>query len=169
MMNKLSYSWPDSTLSCEKTSLPDATKQETAQTKDKPSNCTEGQENCTKDEPDVTNHTESQQDSTETFQTNTSSRPEGEEGSKKSTSDDGGIVVASSNSKEIPECEESEEEKIQELMGRSDTAVIFPEPVSDHEEQEENGKSRYVWVVLFNEPVFRNLCCIIIGKISSIR
>ena len=29
---------------------------------------------------------------------------------------------------------ETEEEKIQALMGRSDTAVIFPEPVSDHEE-----------------------------------
>ncbi|KAK2145695.1 hypothetical protein LSH36_662g02038 [Paralvinella palmiformis] len=31
-------------------------------------------------------------------------------------------------------CTETEEEKIQELMSRSDTAVIFPEPVSDHEE-----------------------------------
>lgn len=35
--------------------------------------------------------------------------------------------------------EESEEEKIQELMGRSDTAVIFPEPVSDQEDNIVNG------------------------------
>ena len=32
----------------------------------------------------------------------------------------------------------SEEDKIQELMTRSDTAVIFPEPVSDHEDNTEN-------------------------------
>ena len=29
---------------------------------------------------------------------------------------------------------QNEEDRIQELMGRSDTAVIFPEPVSDQEE-----------------------------------
>ena len=35
--------------------------------------------------------------------------------------------------------EESEEDKIQELMNRSDTAVIFPEPVSDPEDNLANG------------------------------
>ena len=38
-----------------------------------------------------------------------------------------------------PEKGITEEDKIQELLNRSDTAVIFPEPVSDHDDGPSNA------------------------------
>ena len=49
---------------------------------------------------------------------------------------------------------EAEEEAMRELLNRSDTAIIYPEPVSDNEESEgeiKRGKFRFLSTVIQNK------------------
>jgi len=55
----------------------------------------------------------------------------------------------------------TEEEKIQEYLNRSDTAVIYPEPVSDHEgdeeeedEDEANKNDGKTWITVYSTWVY---------------